>query len=206
VSLTAPRQLGREHLIIATHNAGKQAEIAALLQPFGISVVSAGSHGLPEPEETGATFLANAQLKAHAAAQASSLPSLADDSGLVVTALNGDPGIYSARWAGPQRDFHLAMEKVNARLGNNVDRQAAFNCVLVVAWPDGMEYAFEGTVVGQLVWPPRGELGFGYDPMFVADGHTITFGEMEPGAKHAISHRAAAFRQLVATCLRPEGA
>ena len=205
MSAPAARQLGRERLVVATHNAGKQVEIAALLQPFGLSVVSAGELGLPEPEETGATFLENARLKAHAAAQASNLPALADDSGLAVAALDGDPGIYSARWAGPRRDFQLAMEKVNAALGNAVDRRASFICVLVVAWPDGKECAFEGTVSGQLVWPPRGERGFGYDPMFVADGHTMTFGEMDPDAKHAISHRAGAFRQLVTTCLRPEG-
>ena len=199
-----PRQLTGK-VVIATHNAGKLREIADLLGPFGATVASAAELGLPEPEETGATFAENALLKAHAAAKSADLPALADDSGLAVAALGGDPGIFSARWAGPERDFRLAMEKVNDALGDSADRRASFVCVLAVAWPDGAECVFEGAVDGTLIWPPRGERGFGYDPIFVPDGYAVTFGEMDPDAKHAISHRAVAFRKLIATCLRPEG-
>lgn len=198
------RDLRGKKLVVASHNAGKVREIGALLAPFGIETVSAGDLGLPEPEETGLTFQANAELKARAAADASGFLALADDSGLCVTALNGDPGIYSARWAGPTKDFALAMDKVEQALkktGSN-DRSAAFMCGLALATPNGgMDY-FEGTVAGTLVWPPRGEKGFGYDPVFVADGYDITFAEMDPDAKHAISHRAHAFRQLTQVFLK----
>lgn len=193
-----PRSLKGKKLVVASHNPGKVREIAALMKPFGIETVSAGDLGLPEPEETGRTFRANAELKARAAAKASGLIALADDSGLAVTALGGDPGIYSARWAGEAKDFGLAMQKVEDALqaSGSADRSAAFMCGLAVAWPDGPVDYFEGTVKGRLVWPPRGKNGFGYDPVFVAEGDEITFGEMDPDAKHAISHRADAFRQL----------
>ena len=192
-----------KRLVIASHNPGKLREIAELLAPYGIEVVSAGALGLPEPEETGATFIANAELKARASATGSGLPALADDSGLAVAALDGDPGIYSARWAGPEKDFGLAMERVNDKLGDADDRSAAFICALSLCWPDGHCESFEGRVDGHLVWPPRGKQGFGYDPIFVAAGESITFGEMEPARKHGMSHRADAFRQLVAA-LFPE--
>jgi XTP/dITP diphosphohydrolase len=192
------RSLKGKKIVVASHNPGKVREIGALLKPFGIETLSAGDLGLPEPEETGLTFRANAELKARAASEASGLIALADDSGLAVTALNGDPGIYSARWAGETKDFGLAMQKVEDALQatGSTDRSAAFICGLAVAWPDGQMDYYEGTVKGALVWPPRGENGFGYDPVFVAEGDEITFGEMEPDAKHAISHRADAFRQL----------
>ncbi|MEQ9146239.1 MAG: RdgB/HAM1 family non-canonical purine NTP pyrophosphatase [Parvibaculaceae bacterium] len=192
------RSLKGARLVVASHNPGKVREIGDLLTPFGIDAVSAGELGLPEPEETGTTFRANAELKARAAAEASGLPALADDSGLCVTALGGDPGIYSARWAGPGKDFAVAMQKVEDALQKtgSPDRSAAFVCGLALAWPDGHVDYFEGRVGGTLVWPPRGDKGFGYDPVFVADGYDITFGEMDPDAKHAISHRADAFRQL----------
>ncbi len=196
-----PRKLTGEKLVIASHNPGKVTEIGDLVAPYGIDVVSAGDLGLPEPEETGKTFEANALLKAHASASAATLPALADDSGLCVHALGGDPGIYSARWAGPAKDFTLAMEKVQAALDGKDDRRANFHCALAIAWPDGHADCFEGTVDGTLVWPPRGTLGFGYDPMFQPDGRDVTFGEMDPDAKHAISHRAEAFKRFVAGCL-----
>ena len=189
-------------LIVASHNPGKVREIRDLLALFGIEPVSAGDAGLPEPEETETTFRGNAELKALAAARGSGLPALADDSGLSVHALGGDPGIYSARWAGPEKDFNLAMRKVHEALGDAEDRSAHFTCALSLAWPDGHVETFEGHVHGTLVWPPRGEKGFGYDPMFVPEGHTISFGEMEPQAKHAMSHRALAFAQLVEACLK----
>lgn len=192
------RSLKGARLVVASHNPGKVREIGDLLTPFGIDAVSAGELNLPEPEETGTTFRANAELKARAAAEASGLPALADDSGLCVTALGGDPGIYSARWAGPGKDFAVAMQKVEDALQKtgSADRSAAFVCGLALAWPDGHVDYFEGRVGGTLVWPPRGDKGFGYDPVFIADGYDITFGEMDPDAKHAISHRADAFRQL----------
>ncbi len=189
-------------LVIASHNAGKVREIRDLLAPYGADVLSAKSLGLAEPEETGATFIANAVLKAEAAASASGHVALADDSGLVVPALDGQPGIHSARWAGANRDFSVAMRTVEERLTGQVDRRAWFTCALVLAWPDGTNEAFEGHVTGRLVWPPRGDRGFGYDPMFLADGFEVTFGEMEPTQKHAISHRAVAFRQLVDACFK----
>jgi XTP/dITP diphosphohydrolase len=183
-------------LVIASHNPGKVAEIAALLAPFGISTVSAASLGLPEPEETGDSFEANAALKARAAAEAGGMPALADDSGLVVPALGGAPGIYSARWAGPAKDFGTAMERVHRELGQK-DRSASFVAVLALAWPGGETELFRGEVAGTLTWPPRGDRGFGYDPMFVPLGGIHTFGEIEPAEKHRISHRARAFAKLV---------
>ena len=195
-----PRRLADKRLIIASHNPGKVREIAALLAPFGVEVVSAAALGLPEPDETGTTFEANAALKARAAARRGALPALADDSGLCVPAIGGAPGIYSARWAGPEKDFLWAMEKVEAALGGKEDRRAFFVAALALAWPDDHVEIFRGEVHGRLVWPPRGDRGFGYDPMFVPEGHTLTFGEMEPAAKHAISHRAAAFAKLIDAC------
>ena len=184
-------------LVIASHNPGKVREIEDLLRPLGIAVVGAAALGLIEPEETGHTFVENAALKARTAAEAAKLPALADDSGLAVAALDGAPGIYSARWAGPGKDFRLAMEKVEAALKGKSDRRAKFVAALALAWPDGRCDVFEGEVEGALVWPPRGARGFGYDPMFVPDGHAITFGEMEPARKHEMSHRARAFAKLV---------
>jgi XTP/dITP diphosphohydrolase len=195
------RRFAGGRLVIASHNPGKVEEIAALLAPFGVEAVSAAALGLAEPEETGDSFEANAALKAHAAAAASGLPALADDSGLVVPGLGGAPGIYSARWAGPGKDFGMAMAQVERELGGR-DRSAKFVAVLALAWPDGHAELFRGEVAGRLVWPPRGERGFGYDPMFVPDGGSLTFGEMEPGWKHEISHRARAFATLADACLR----
>jgi len=193
-------------LVVASHNPGKVREIRELVAPHGLSVVSAGELGLPEPEETGDTFVANAELKAVAAAQGSDLPALSDDSGLEVEALGGAPGIYSARWAGEAKDFTVAMrrvaEEVRGRGGwREPGPRANFTCALCLAWPDGATELFEGKVYGHLVWPPRGGKGFGYDPMFVADGQPMTFGEMEPDAKHAISHRARAFALFAEACL-----
>ena len=194
------RRLEGGRLVIASHNKGKVREIAELLAPFGVEILSAADLGLPEPVETGATFRENAEIKARAAAKAGGLPALADDSGLVVPALAGAPGIRSARWAGPGRDFRIAMERVERELAGKTDRRAHFVCALALAWPDGHLDCFEGRVDGTLVWPPRGSRGFGYDPIFVPDGHAETFGEMDPEKKHAISHRADAFRKLVSAC------
>ena len=197
------QRLTGNRLVIASHNPGKVSEIAALLAPFGARAVSAGELGLPEPAETGATFAENAALKAQAAAQGADRPALADDSGLAVRALDGRPGIMSARWAGPDKDFARAMARVErelaaARVSSGRDeRRAAFVCVLCLAFPDGGEQSFEGRIEGRLVWPPRGTRGFGYAPIFVPDGRDITFGEMEPAEKYAISHRACAFAKLV---------
>ena len=187
-------------LVIASHNPGKVREIADLLQPFGTEVTSVADLGLAEPIETGTTFAANAELKARAAAEASGQLALADDSGLVVAALGGEPGIHSARWAGPDKDFRAAMQKVEDELQGKNDRRAHFACALALCWPDGNLEAFDGAVHGTLVWPPRGTEGFGYDPVFVANGHDLTFGEMDPAEKHRISHRADAFRKLVDAC------
>jgi len=202
--LPEARRFRERRLVIATHNKGKLAEIDDLLRPFHIEVVGAGALGLPEPEETGDSFEANASLKAHAAAEASGLPALADDSGLVIPALGGGPGIYSARWAGPRRDFSLAMRTVEDRLRGNPDRHAHFVAVLALAWPDGHAEVFRGEAHGVLIWPPRGDKGFGYDPMFQPDGDTRTYGEIEPAEKHRISHRADAFRKLVTACFAPQ--
>ena len=195
------RKLAPGKLVIASHNEGKVREIRALLAPYGVEPVSAGSLGLPEPPETGTTFIANAEIKARSAADLSGLPALADDSGLAVEALGGDPGIYSARWAGESKDFGLAMQLVHEHLERadpEAGHDAHFVCALSICWPDGHIESFEGRVDGTIVWPPRGTQGFGYDPIFQPHGHDISFGEMEPDAKHAISHRADAFAKLVA--------
>ena len=189
-----------DRLVIATHNAGKLREIAALIAPFGIAAVSAGDLGLPEPEETEPDFAGNARLKARAATT-SGLPALADDSGLCVEALGGAPGIYSARWAGPGRDFSVAMARVHRELGDTADWRAYFVCTLCLAWPDGGADTFEGRSDGRLVWPPRGANGFGYDPIFQPDGDDRTYGEMRPAEKHASNHRARAFALFTAACL-----
>lgn len=187
-------------MVLATHNPGKVLEIANLLAPLRADVISASELGLPVPEETGRTFIENAELKALASAEGAGFPALADDSGLVVPALGGDPGIYSARWAGPNKDFWSAMERVEKRLSSEKDRAAHFVSALTLAWPDGHTESVEGKVQGELIWPPRGDQGFGYDPMFVAAGDDMTFGEMDPTVKHQISHRADAFRKLVDLC------
>jgi XTP/dITP diphosphohydrolase len=196
------RRFAGNRLVIASHNPGKVREIGELLAPFHIDVTSASERGVPEPEETGATFRANAELKARVVAEATGLPSLADDSGLAAHALGGKPGIYSARWAGPAKDFALAMRRVEDALAakHAADRGAQFVCALALAWPDRHVEHFEGCVDGTLVWPPRGTKGFGYDPMFMPDGYALTFGEMEPAKKHDMSHRARAFAKLVAAC------
>ena len=194
------RQFGGEKLVIASHNLGKVREIGELLAPFGVQTISAGELDLPEPVEDGDSFIANAEIKALASASASGLPALADDSGLEVNALNGEPGIYSARWAGPKKDFAVAMAEINRQLGDSTDRKANFTCALTLAWPDGHMESFEGKVFGNLTWPMRGDKGFGYDPVFVPEGHQQTFAEMEPAAKHAMSHRADAFKQLIDAC------
>lgn len=202
-------QRGAE-LVVASHNPGKIREIDDLMQPYAIATASAGALGIIEPEETEATFAGNAQLKALHCARASGRPALADDSGLEVQALAGAPGIYSARWAGPDKDFEAAMARVERELASQnatepPQRRANFIAALCLAWPDGEAHVFEGKVHGQLVWPPRGGKGFGYDPMFLADGESLTFGEMEPLKKHAISHRARAFKLFVAACLDEAG-
>ena len=202
------RAFTEEKLIVASHNKGKLVEIADLLTPFQVETVGADALGLPEPEETGDTFIANAELKALAAARAAGLPALSDDSGLAVDALDGAPGIYSARWAETAggRDFDFGMHKIEMALNNltgeirKAPRTARFICALSLAWPDGHVESFEGKVEGTLVWPMRGKNGFGYDPIFLPLGGDLTFGEMDPAAKHAISHRADAFAQLVAAC------
>lgn len=199
------RKFDGKELIVATHNKGKLEEIAALLAPFGVTLSSNADHNLPEPEETETTFIGNARIKAHAAAKATGLPALADDSGLSVEALGGAPGVYTADWAETPngRDFVMAMGKVNDEL-NKIDapfpRRAKFCCTLVLAWPDGHDEVFEGEMPGQMVWPMRGDQGHGYDPVFQPDGFEITFGEMDRWKKNEISHRADAFRKLVAGC------
>ncbi|MGD1956033.1 MAG: RdgB/HAM1 family non-canonical purine NTP pyrophosphatase [Sphingomonadales bacterium] len=201
-----PRTLTEPKLLVASHNKGKVREIAALVEPFGKAVVSAGELELAEPVEPGMTFIENAEVKALAGAKAAGLPALADDSGLSIHALDGEPGVYSARWGGPKKDFTRAMGKVHEALEEwgipDTERQAHFTCALSLAWPDGHCETFEGKVYGQITWPARGDKGFGYDPIFIADGYDITFGEMEPADKHAISHRARAFAQLVEACLQ----
>ena len=204
-----------DKLVIATHNPGKLAEMRELLAPFGIAAVSAGELGLAEPEETGNDFRSNAAIKAIAAAQATGLAAFADDSGIVVDALDGAPGIYSARWAGPSRDFNAAMAQIERLLqergATTPDKRAAhFVSALCVAWPDDHREEVEARVDGTLVWPPRGTAGFGYDPMFLPDGHDRTFGEMTSIEKHGLpplglglSHRARAFVKLAEICLEP---
>ncbi len=195
------RLLAENRLVVASRNPGKVREINDLVKPHGIDAVSAAELELPEVAETGDTFEANALLKAVSATANSGLPALADDSGLAVPALGGKPGIYSARWAGPEEDFGLAVERVHAALGANAHRAAFFFSALALTWPDGHSETFCGRVDGQLVWPPRGTRGFGYDPMFLPDGCSETFGEMDPVRKHEISHRARAFCDLVDACL-----
>ena len=197
------RKLGPGELIIASHNDGKIKEINDLVSPFDIKAVSAKKIGLIDPEETGSTFAENAAIKARAAAHGANLPALADDSGLEVTALNGAPGIYSARWAGEPRDFGFAIKRVEQALveKKTSDFSARFVCALCLAWPDGHLETFEGEVRGRLQFPPKGQNGFGYDPIFVADGMHVTFAEMEPAQKHELSHRADAFRKLTKACL-----
>ena len=202
------RRIGSGTLVIATHNAGKLIEIGALLEPYGVKCISAGSLGLPEPAETGTTFVQNALIKARAAAEASGLAALADDSGLSVAALDGRPGVYTADWAerqwfegDPGRDWYMAMGKVEGLLqakGPETPRDAWFSCVLALAWPDGDTEVYEGRADGTLTWPPRGTMGFGYDPVFVPQGREMTFAELDPEEKHRISHRADAFAKLVA--------
>ena len=199
-----PRRLSRgDRLVLASHNRGKLREIAELVAPFGVQAVSAGDMGLAEPEETEPDFAGNARLKAVAAAQGARLPALADDSGFCVAALGGAPGVHSARWAGPDRDFGAAMQRVCDELGSAEDRRAWFVCALCVAWPDGGTATYIGRVEGSFVWPPRGTLGFGYDPVFLPAGATRSYGEIAPADKHATSHRARAMAQLVAACFRP---
>jgi XTP/dITP diphosphohydrolase len=200
-------------LVIATHNPGKLAEMRELLAPYGIDAISAGELDLPEPDEDGMSFRDNARIKAEAAAKATGLPAFADDSGLVVDALDGAPGIHSARWAGPEKNFRRAMETIEVKLYERgatapEKRKAHFVSALCVAWPDGHVEDFEARIDGTLVWPPRGDKGFGYDPMFLPDGHTRTFGEMSSDEKHGLpprgkglSHRARAFMKLAEACL-----
>jgi XTP/dITP diphosphohydrolase len=200
------RKLNGGKLVVATHNAGKLAEINALLAPFSIAAVSAGALGLPEPAETETTFIGNARIKAHAAARATGLPALADDSGISVDALGGAPGVYTADWAETPngRDFHMAMDRVYAELeaiNAPSPRLAQFRCTLVLAWPDGHDEVFEGVMEGQVIWPKRGQNGHGYDPIFQPDGQNLTFAEMDETAKNAISHRGKAFAKLIAGCL-----
>lgn len=197
------RKFQDKKLVVATHNPGKAKEISALLKPFGVEIVTVGELGLPEPIEDGTTFEANAEIKALAAATASGLPALADDSGLSVAALDGDPGIYSARWAGPEKNFNMAMQAVADKIGKFSDKSAKFVCALTLAWPDEHCETFVGEVHGNIVWPARGDKGFGYDPIFIATGMTQTFAEIDPQQKEDISHRAHAFEQLVAGCFAP---
>lgn len=199
------RRFTEDRLVVATHNKGKLEEISALLEPFSVSVTSAGELGLPEPAETESTFIGNARIKAHFAAKATGLPALADDSGISVDGLNGAPGVYTADWAEtPQgRDFTLAMTRTWTELeaaNAPYPRTAQFRCTLVLAWPDGHDEVFEGVMPGQVVWPMRGDQGHGYDPIFQPDGFDITFGEMDRWKKNEISHRADAFRKLVKGC------
>lgn len=201
-----PKLVRGERLVVASHNPGKLVEIADLVRPYGLDAVSAGTLGISEPEETESTFAGNARLKALHSARATGLAALSDDSGLEVEALDGAPGIYSARWAGPAKDFKLAMQQVADQLRSKgawaaPGPRANFTAALCLARPDGSTQVFEGKVYGHLVWPARGSKGFGYDPMFLADGERETFGEMEPAKKHAISHRARAFRLFVEACL-----
>ncbi len=203
------RKFIADRLVIASHNSGKIREMADLMAPYDVTVCAAAELGLAEPEETGTTFLANAELKSRAAATASDLPAFADDSGLVVPALDGRPGIYSARWCGPGRDFYVAMARVEAELTKSdhvpEGADAYFVSALSLCWPDGHCENFAGEVHGNLSFPPRGENGFGYDPIFIPTGYRVTFGEMPPEEKHVLSHRARAFEKLVAACFPRDG-
>ena len=199
------RRFSGDRLLVATHNRGKLEEMAALLEPYGISVVGAADLDLPEPEETETTFVGNARIKAHAAARATGLPALSDDSGLAIDALGGAPGVHTADWAETPtgRDFVMAMERTHReleRVNAPFPRRAQFCCTLVLAWPDGHDEVFEGTVPGQITWPMRGDQGHGYDPIFIPDGYSQTFGEMDRWEKNRMSHRARATAQLVAGC------
>ena len=199
------RKLAGGKLLVATHNTGKLEEMTHLLAPYGVDVVSAGEMNLPEPQETEDTFVGNARIKAHAAAQATGLPALSDDSGITIDALNGAPGVYTADWAETEngRDFMMAMTRAHDELeaiNAPAPRSAQFRCTLVIAWPDGHDEVFEGVMPGQLVWPIRGENGFGYDPMFQPDGHAVTCAQMPPAEKHKISHRGQAVAQFVQGC------
>ncbi|HEX3484712.1 MAG TPA: RdgB/HAM1 family non-canonical purine NTP pyrophosphatase [Micropepsaceae bacterium] len=196
-----------DRLVVASHNPGKVTEIRDLIAPFGIQTLGAAELGLPEPEETGTSFAENAALKADAAMRASGLPALSDDSGLCVAALDGAPGIYSARWAGPAKDFRLAMRRVEEELHQTAthDMRAHFVCALALAAPGEQTHIFEGRVFGALAFPPRGDKGFGYDPIFVPEGYRMAFGEMDPAAKHAMSHRARAFAKFVSSVIAPAG-
>lgn len=198
------RKLTEKKLVVATHNQGKAKEIEALLAPYGIEILSAAKLGLPEPEETGSTFHENAEIKSLAAAVASNLPALADDSGIVIPALGGAPGIYSARWAGPEKDFSAAMTRVEEELKKSAanDFSAYFVCVLSLSWPDGHTESFEGRIYGTLTFPPKGAGGFGYDPIFIPEGYDETFAELDFALKHSISHRARAFEKLIALLSR----
>ena len=209
------RLLETSRLILASHNAGKLREMRELMADYGIEIISAGDLGLPEPEETGQTFIENAELKALAATQSALIPAFADDSGLCVEALHNEPGIYSARWAGESKDFGAAMAKIEGLLqkagaDTSAKRRAHFVSALTLAWPDGHVESFEGKIYGEIVWPPRGKAGFGYDPFFLPEGHNRTFGEMSAQEKHglpkdgelALSHRARAFQMLAKACLR----
>lgn len=198
------RAFTEERLVVASHNKGKVREITALMVPYAIEVISARDLNLPEPEETGDSYIANATIKAHAAAIASGLPALSDDSGFEVMAINRDPGLYSARWAGPDKDFSLAMAKVNAAVeaSGSKDRNCRFVCALALCWPDGVCVTTEGYVKGQFIWPPRGDKGFGYDPVFQPNGYDQSFAEVDPDWKHSVSHRAKAFEQLIAQCFQ----
>jgi XTP/dITP diphosphohydrolase len=196
----ARKLLHGARLVLASHNPGKLAEVEALVRPFGFDVLAAGQLGLAEPAEDAPDFAGNAGIKALSAARTSGLPALADDSGFCVAALGGAPGVRSARWAAPGKDFASAMARVNALLGDAPDRRAWFIAALCLAWPDGHTETFVGRVDGEAVWPPRGENGFGYDPMFLPAGASGTFGELDPAQKHTLSHRARAFAQLRAAC------
>jgi XTP/dITP diphosphohydrolase len=199
------RRFEGHDLVVATHNRGKLEEIAALLEPFSVRLTSNSDHGLPEPEETEDNFIGNARIKAHAAARATGLPALADDSGISIDILDGAPGVYTADWAETPngRDFVMAMEQTWTKIAEkagNPPYSARFCCTLVLAWPDGHDEVFEGIMPGQIVWPMRGDQGHGYDPIFQPDGYDVTFGEMDRWEKNKISHRADAFRKLVAGC------
>lgn len=209
------RRIDTGKLVIASHNEGKVREFRELFAPYNLDIFSAADFDLPEPIETGSTFEENANLKAESASKLANIPALADDSGFCVNALNGDPGIYSARWAGPKKDFSIAMQKIEENLKSinatsMEDRGAKFVAVLCIAWPDGFQHTFRGEVAGTVVWPPRGDKGFGYDPIFLPEGHSMTFGEMDSKRKHswspknpesALSHRSRAFGKFANTCL-----